>query len=159
VDVNSNHSVGSVQVFPAAVAEDVTVARFHIARRNRATSHLHGFGTTQTGGIRVTELVPTVTLNWLAANFFLPDIIKIDVEGAEMSVLTEGAEVLKNCPAIICEVADRNASAVADLLASYGYTIYDGNQQPHVPAPLTLAPPTTVNIHVGACWASLGDVA
>jgi hypothetical protein len=63
-----------------------------------------------------------------------------------MSVLTAGADVLKSCPAIICEVANRNANAVADLLASYGYTIYDGNQQPHVRAPLALAPPTTLAV-------------
>ena len=76
-----------MQVLPAAVSEEVSVARFHIARRNRATSHLDGYGTAMAGGVRFTNLVPTVTLDWLAARFPAPDVLKIDVEGAELAVL------------------------------------------------------------------------
>ena len=94
-----------VEVLPAAVAEECGVARFCIAKRNRSTSHLDGFGTTQTGGIRATELVPTIALDWLASHFPPPDVIKIDVEGAEVGVLSGGPAVLRAHPRIICEVA------------------------------------------------------
>ena len=57
-----NRGHAPVDVLPTAVADSSGVGRFHIARRNRSTSHLDGFGTTQTGGIRTTEIVPTVTL-------------------------------------------------------------------------------------------------
>jgi FkbM family methyltransferase len=79
-----------VEVLPVAVTDDLGVGQFHIARRNRSTSYLDGFGTSQTGGIRATKLVPTVSLDWLAERFPAPDIIKIDVEGAELNVLAGG---------------------------------------------------------------------
>jgi FkbM family methyltransferase len=141
-----NSACAPVDVLPVAVAADLTVSRFHIARRNRSTSYLDGFGTTQTGGIRTTELVPTVTLNWLAAHFPFPDVIKIDVEGAEMRVLAGAADVLEKAPTIICEVASCNAGAAARILASHDYTLYDGETSLNQRPPLTIAPPTTLAI-------------
>jgi FkbM family methyltransferase len=135
-----------VDVLPAAVADGLAVARFHIARRNRATSYLDGFGTTQTGGVRVTDLVPTVTLDWLAANFPPPDVIKIDVEGAEAMVLAGSGQVLCQQPAIICEVAGSNSETVAGVLARHGYSLYDGDLPPTQRVPLTVAPPTTLAV-------------
>ncbi|MGI8449952.1 MAG: FkbM family methyltransferase [Streptosporangiaceae bacterium] len=83
--VNRGH--GSVEVVPAAITDDLGVARFNIAARNRSTNHLDGFGTTQTGGVRNTQLVPTMTLDWLTKRFPAPDLVKIDVEEAEARVL------------------------------------------------------------------------
>ena len=135
-----------VEVLPAAVAEECGLARFCIAKRNRSTSHLDGFGTTQTGGIRATELVPTVALDWLASHFPRPDVIKIDVEGAEAHVLSGGPAVLRAHPRIICEVAKENATEVSDLLASSGYTLYDGEQPANQRLPASEAPPNTLAI-------------
>jgi FkbM family methyltransferase len=142
----ANRGQGQVEVLPAAVADDVGIARFHIARRNRATSYLDGFGTTQTGGIRATELVPTVTLDWLASRFPRPDVIKIDVEAAELGVLTGGAGVLRGLPSIICEVAGCNAATAGDLLIAHGYLLYDGQQPAAERTPVAVAPPETLAI-------------
>jgi FkbM family methyltransferase len=135
-----------VDVMPVAIADDLAVGRFNIARRNRSTSHLDGFGTSQTGGLRSTQLVPTVTLNWLAANFPAPDLIKIDVEGAEMKVLNGGAHILRTASVVICEVAGHSAPAVAGLLSSYGYTLYDGALSAEQRIPVSAAPPTTLAV-------------
>ncbi len=143
-DANQGHA--QVDVLPAAVADNLGVARFQIARRNRSASHLEGFGTTQTGGIRAMELVPTVTLDWLAAYFPAPSIIKIDVEAAEAKVLAGGRAVLRSLPTIICEVAGDNAVTVGKVLANYCYTVYDGNQPAEQRKPLTTAPPNTLAI-------------
>jgi FkbM family methyltransferase len=141
-----NRGNAAIDVLPTAVSDRVGVARFHIARRNRSTSHLDGFGTTQTGGIRTTELVPTITLDWLAAHFPVPDVIKIDVEAAEVQVLTGGTEIHRGLPAIICEVAAKNATSVAEILAGYGYTLHDGEQLPARRIPMPTAPPNTLAI-------------
>ncbi len=133
-------------MLPVAAADCLGVARFHIARRNRSTSHLDGFGTTQTGGVRTTELVPTVTLDWLASHFPLPDVIKIDVEAAEVKVLAGAREILRKLPAIICEVAGNNAGTVADILTGYGYALYDGDQLPEQRMPVLVAPANTLAI-------------
>ncbi len=135
-----------VEVLPAAVDDKCDVARFCIARRNRSTSHLAGFGTTQTGGIRATELVPTISLDSLAGHFPLPDVIKIDVEGAEVQVLKGADAVLRNRPRIICEVARDNALAVRDLLSESGYTLYDGELPVGQQHPVREAPPNTLAI-------------
>jgi FkbM family methyltransferase len=143
-EVNRRHA--SVEVLPAAIADGVGIGRFHIARRNRSTSYLDGFGTTQTGGVRATELVPTLTLDWLAAHMTPPDVIKIDVEEAEMHVLAGAAHVLQSHPTIICEVAGAHAEPLGELLRSYGYSIYDGDQPASQRVPLPAAPPNTLAI-------------
>lgn len=144
----ANRGLAPVEVLPAAVADQVAVARFHVAKRNRSTSHLDGFGTTQTGGVRVTELVPTVTLDWLADHFPMPSVIKIDVEAAELQVLGGGAQVLNSQPTIICEVAGCNAAAVADILSAHGYTLYDAHQPADRRRPTAAAAPDTLAICV-----------
>jgi FkbM family methyltransferase len=137
-----------VEVLPAAVSDGLSVARFNVARRNRATSHLAGFGSAMAGGVRSTQLVPTVTLDWLAAQFPVPDVLKIDVEGAELAVLSGAAAVLARSPALICEVSGQNAVAVSGLLAGHGYTLYDGDQSPGERAPAPAAPFNTLAIAV-----------
>ncbi len=141
------HGHAPVDVLPTAVADDLGVARFHIARRNRSTSHLDGFGTTQTGGIRHTELVPTVTLDWLAARFPRPDVVKIDVEAAEVCVLSGGPKVLAALPTIICEVMRENSAAVTHLLAAHGYTLYDAERPAAERTAASTAPFSTLAIN------------
>lgn len=105
--------------------------------------------------MRTTQLVMTVTLDWLAARFPAPDVIKIDVEEAELAVLAGGPLVLRQCPVVICEVAGQNADAVADLLAAGGYQIYDGDQRPGERRPLAAAPYNTLAM----CPAGIGRAA
>jgi FkbM family methyltransferase len=135
-----------VEVLPAAVSDDLSVARFHVARRNRATSHLAGFGSAMAGGVRSTQLVPTVTLDWLAARFPVPDVLKIDVEGAELAVLSGGAGVLARSPTVICEVCAQNADAVTGILASHRYTLYDGERRRGDRVPVPAAPFNTLAV-------------
>jgi FkbM family methyltransferase len=135
-----------VEILPAAVYDEVSVARFHIAQRNRATSHLAGFGHVPADGVRSTRLVPTVTLDWLAERFPAPDVIKVDVEGAELAVLRGGGTVLDRSPALICEVAGQHAAAVSALLGGYGYDLYDGDQAPDQRVPVQAAPFNTVAV-------------
>ncbi len=63
-------------------------------------------------------------------NFPLPDLIKIDVQGAELDVLKGGAETLKHCKQIIVELQhdEYNKGAphyteVVDYLASQGFKL------------------------------------
>jgi FkbM family methyltransferase len=145
--LNTGHA--PVEVLPAAVCDELSVARFHVARRNRATNHLDGFGPRQAAGVRTTQLVLTVTLDWLADHFPAPDVIKIDVEEAELPVLAGGARVLRHCPTIICEVAGQNAAAVGELLTAGGYDLYDGDRPPGDRAPVTAAPFNTLAMSPG----------
>jgi FkbM family methyltransferase len=139
-----NRGAAVVEVLSAAVSAEMSVASFRVARRNKAASHLDGYGTTMAGGERSTVLVPTVTLDWLAGQFPVPDVLKIDVEGAEVAVLTSGPGVLGSISTIICEVAACNASAVSDLLHEHGFALYDGDRPAAERVPVPMATPNTL---------------
>lgn len=132
-----------VDVVPVAISDIDGFARLNIAVRNRSTNHLEGHGSTQTGGVRETQVVPTATLDHLLGNFPAPDVLKIDIEGAEVLALAGATAVLERRPVIICEVAVENAAAVRDVLIPYGYRFFDG-ELAGVRTPLDDPPYSTV---------------
>lgn len=136
-----------VRVVPAAVAQSVDLRTFHIASRSRAANFLNGYGSTQTGGSAEEQIVITVSLDWLAERFPLPNVLKIDVEGAELEVL-QGAESLltKTRPTLLCEVSPEASPAVTKFLLGHGYRLYDGEVQDHQRRELEIAPWITVAI-------------
>lgn len=116
-----------IMVLPAAVSDSVGIAEFHIAKRGRSVNYLASSqDSTQTGGLRETVSVMTVTLDWLSDRLPPPKVLKIDVEGAETNVL-RGAEQLlsKYKPIILCEVLEYNADACTDIFHAYGYSLYN----------------------------------
>lgn len=138
-----NSRSARVEVIPCAVSDSVDIHPFNIAARARASNFLEGLGNSMTGGIRETHLVLTVSINWLATRIPAPDVIKIDAEGAELSILKGARELLAaKRPRIICEVGKENERAVATLLTDLGYLLYDGalpkeERRPSVSAPWT----------------------
>lgn len=114
-----------VEIVPRAVGESVGTRAFHLARRSTATNFLEGYGTTQTGGTREVVQVQTVTLDWLAERYALPDVLKIDVEGAECEVLKGCSFLSKKRPVIICEVGKPSVQPISDLLHKHDYQLYD----------------------------------
>jgi hypothetical protein len=82
----------------------------------------------------------------MAGGVRAPEVIKIDVEEAEMTVLTGGSRVLDRSPVIICEVAASNATPVGELLNARGYAVYDGDRPRRERVPAATAPPNTLAI-------------
>lgn len=118
-----------VVVLPVAIAHEVGISEFHIAVRGNSTSYITGTGSTQTGGMREVHHVPTVSLDWLLGRYNAPDLVKIDVEGAEMLALQGAHRLLTNVrPIIICEIAGEYSSAAAACFHQYGYRLFDGNE-------------------------------
>jgi len=71
-------------------------------------------------------VVETDTLdNICSQNNFVPNFIKIDVEGAEYDVLKGASNTLKNVNALMVEVS-RNKNDVFSLLANFGFNQIDG---------------------------------
>ena len=117
-----------VDILAVAACESIGVDRFCVARRSRAASHLQNEGTSQAGGTREEQLVPSVTLDHLLGFFPAPNVLKIDVEGAEYRVLAGAERILSKIrPVIICEVSPQNVDRVSKLLISQGYTIFDAD--------------------------------
>jgi FkbM family methyltransferase len=115
-----------VEVVPAAIAASVGLEEFVVAASNRATNYLStASGSTMTGGVRERQLVPTLTLDSLLDHFSVPEVIKIDIEGAELMALEGGRRVLQYRPTILLEVAGQNREGIHRILAPLGYRYVD----------------------------------
>lgn len=126
-----NPSAAPVEVIPCAISDTIALAQFNIAKRSRASNFLDGFGVSQTGGVRESQTVLTVSLDWMAEQIPPPDVLKIDVEGAELNVFRGAIRLLKETqPALIFEATAGNWEEESDLLRSLGYTFFDGDQPP-----------------------------
>jgi FkbM family methyltransferase len=136
-----------VQVIPAAVAQACDLRCFNIASRSRAASSLAGYGSSQAGSTAETQTVLSVSLDWLAERLPSPDVLKIDVEGAELEVLIGARGLLaRRQTVILCEVAAERAREVSTLLQANGYRIFDGEKPIEGRRELELAPWSTVAI-------------
>jgi FkbM family methyltransferase len=127
---NVDH-VGTVEILQVAISDSVSLQTFHVPERNRAASHLAsagGAGAEIVGGIREKHLVISVSLDWLAAQHSVPNVLKIDVDGAEMQVLLGGEKLIRaHRPIILLEVYERNADQVTKFLSDLGYSLFDFN--------------------------------
>ena len=138
-----------IAVIPVAVASTVSLRTFDIAKRSRQTSHLEGYGTSQAGGIREQQTVMAVTLDWALDQIRAPDVLKIDVEGAELEVFQGAVDLFKKArPVVLCEVGSAVAEAVSEFFHARNYVLYDSEVSAEARVPLrcavwnTLAIPT-----------------
>lgn len=119
---------GAIDAVCVAVGGGETVEKFCVARRSRSASYLKGYGTTQTRGALEEYSVIALSLDWLAERMPDPDVIKIDVEGAEKEVLTGGERLMRRCsPVVLCEVSGINAGFSYGYFRDLGYHLFDGS--------------------------------
>lgn len=138
-------SSAPVHIVSAAVAKSVDLRTFHIASRSRSTNYLMGYGSTQAGEVAETQIVVTVSLDWLSERYGLPDLIKIDVEGAELEVLLGASTLLeKKRPILLCEVTAETAAEVTRFLRKKEYRLFDGDVSAAARKELDSAPWNTI---------------
>jgi FkbM family methyltransferase len=145
-----NPSAAPVEVIPTAVSSQVGLARFRIAERARSANALESVvGSSQMGGVRESQTVMTVSLDWcLGQGFRPPDVMKIDVEGAELNILLGATELLRTAkPAILIEVRSTNAVDIARILEGAGYTLYDSDVASGQRKPLSKPAYNTLALH------------
>ena len=132
-----NPQAAPVEVIPCAVAQDLGLARFEIALRSRASNALEGYQLSQGGGVREIETVVTVSLDWLAQQLPAPDVLKIDVEGAELIAFRGARQLLQTKrPILIFELTRPNWNEESQLLNKLGYTLFDSELLPANRKPL-----------------------
>jgi FkbM family methyltransferase len=136
---------GEITIIPAAAVGEVSVRDFSIARRARAANALSGHGGSQMGGVAEMQKVVCLSLDWLLTRTFAPDLVKIDVEGAELEVLDGAREILSTIrPTILCEVNEPNIAGVTTRLLQADYALYDGDRPAASSGPIDRA-----------CWNTL----
>ncbi|MGX1308047.1 FkbM family methyltransferase [Amorphus suaedae] len=117
-----------LDVIGAAVASEPGTARLAIAERGRASNFLEEFaGRSMAGGTRSSCLVPVLTLDLLLRDRRPPDLVKIDVEGAEVAVLDGARQLLETVrPTILIEVnGETGREVLARFRALGGYRVFD----------------------------------
>lgn len=124
---------GRIEVLPVALSDKAGTARFMIAERGRASNSLEQAGGRKpAGGVREVQTVPTLTLDMLAAERGIPDFMKIDVEGAELAVLSGGESILKaGNTKFYIEIGANQADEAMQFMTQRGYRAVD---------PVTLEP-------------------
>jgi len=112
----------NVTIVPAACAETMSLAVFS-SGKNFAEGHLADEHTENVADDR-RFLVPTVTIDEIARKLKIsPDVMKIDVEGAELSVLKGAEATLRSSKALIflSTHSDALRKSCLDYLATLGY--------------------------------------
>jgi FkbM family methyltransferase len=119
-----------ITVLECAVSRSVGTAVFNVANRGRATSFLASAGgRSDTGGVRVSRRVVTVSLDWLTQEFPLPNLVKIDIEGAELACIEGAASVLSRArPIILIEVSEHTRGPIVDILQRLDYRFHDADR-------------------------------
>jgi FkbM family methyltransferase len=122
----SAYRPGAIDVLIAAISGHDGVERFQIAARGRASNALvSAGGRSMMGGVRALQLVPVLRLDTLAQTLGPPDVIKIDVEGAEIKVIEGALSLLKSHqPLVYAEIGREQFAAIAALIAPLGYRVF-----------------------------------
>jgi FkbM family methyltransferase len=117
-----------VEVVPAAVSESSGLRQLCIAVRGRSSNYIEGAGGSQAGGVRERQWIPAVTLDSLLDVFPAPNLLKVDVEGHELAVLSGGRRLLAEYrPTVLCEIGEEAAGSLTSLFKQLGYQLFDAD--------------------------------
>ena len=127
--IHADNHDRNVSVICAAISDHAGLARFMIANRGRSSNSLEQSGhRSQAGGTRYVQYVPTITLDSLLTSFAAPQVIKIDVEGAETLVLQSAERVLTECrPLVYVEVGSQQNEGVTSIFKKHDYRLFNGD--------------------------------
>jgi FkbM family methyltransferase len=118
-----------VTIVPVAVASEIALRQLMIARRSRASNALAGYSGSQTGGIADEHATPAFNLDWLLTALKPPNVVKCDVEGAEIEIFRGQKRFLRDVRAVsVCEVGDEGSAEITQLFRAEGYRLFDGDQ-------------------------------
>lgn len=121
------HLDQDIRVIPMAIASEDGVLKFRIAQRGRASNSIAVVeGSSQMGGIREEQYVPSLRLDTLLKSAPGPDFIKIDVEGAEGLALAGAEEIINNVrPMFYIEISAQNFLNIKSKFDASDYTAFD----------------------------------
>lgn len=130
---------GAVDIVAQAVGEWGGEATFLLDDITGATGTIepgHVFISAQYGQVPKAVQVRVTTLDDEVVGRAVPDIIKIDVEGAEFAVMTGGRRMLaKHLSAIVYEASMRSFGRTQAFLENLGYRLFDASTLDPLRAP------------------------
>jgi FkbM family methyltransferase len=123
-----------LRIVPCAVSEKAGLARFMIAERGRASNALEtAGGRSQMGGVRQYDWVPTLTLDEACQYLPVPELVKIDVEGAEKLVVDGADHLIRNVrPRFYIEVGNDVWESISKTFKDAGYRACDATGEKEI---------------------------
>ena len=116
-----------ITIVPCGVAGATGIRSFSIASRARASNALTDYGNSQMGGVRETQTIVCLSADALLDMLPHPQVVKIDVEGAEVELLKGASKLLGIArPSLAIEVGPANCSDVTTILNANSYAMFDG---------------------------------
>ena len=125
-NVQANHLNKVIELADYAISNSIGIVNFHQYRGEHVLGNGASFVDKGIPSTSSSEIVQAVTLDWFAsAKNISPDLMKIDVEQAEVLALEGARQILSQSkPDILIEVATNTAAGVSALLKEHGYKIY-----------------------------------
>src|SRR6266480_2940262 len=107
----SRNQLDSIQIIPKAVCS--TVGRLRFQRASFQSSMNRGVIVEDASAAKESTIeVESITLDAVAREHVLPNLIKIDVEGSEAAVLQGSEEIFRSRrPLLVCEIHHQQASS------------------------------------------------
>jgi FkbM family methyltransferase len=118
-----------IEIIVAALSDADGAEHFQISKFSTAISKLENVGhwNDQIVVADETTTVPTLTIDTLAQSLLPPDVLKIDVEGAEMKVLRGGTMTIgKHRPVMLVEGPHILWPDMKAFFAEHHYVMFDG---------------------------------
>ena len=119
-----------IELISAAISHRNGTTRLQIAERSRNMNTISDSPVIsgQRGSIRQEFIVPTLTLDTCLEDFPAPNLVKIDVEGAEALVIQSASTLLSEVrPIFYIEVAGENLDSVTAAFLENRYKLFDGD--------------------------------
>lgn len=119
----------------AAVSDSIGLLDLCVPVRGHSRNHLALVSGNSAGATETVKQVSSVTGQVLIKNWPNPDLVKIDIEGAEHLFFRGAPEILKTIrPLFYLEVSDTNSVEITELLLAHDYALFalssDGKEQP-----------------------------
>jgi FkbM family methyltransferase len=123
-----------VSVVCLGVSSAAGLASFQISKFSRAMNKLAGVGTWNKVIAEEMRTVPVMSIDLLVNSLRPPNVLKIDVEGAEMDVLNGGeATISRFRPAILIEGPSELWAPMSAFFEKHGYVLLDGEAEQQAP--------------------------
>lgn len=126
---------GTVTPLCAAVADRPGLLDLCVPERGHSRNHLAEVSGVSPGATATVKQVCAVTADLLLNSWAKPDVVKVDIEGAEHLFFRGADKLIKTIrPIFYVEVSEENADEITNLLLSNGYELFainwSGDEEP-----------------------------
>lgn len=115
-------SVAECSVLCTAIADEIAIADFAVSAKGSARS---GLAEMANGQASSRKPVMTVTLDFLLQHWPAPNIVKLDIEGADLLAWQGAKHLLRNhSPLLYYEPTESTFDETKAILESHGYSLF-----------------------------------